>query len=208
MSPKRQIRRQPLRSTSAVGDTSSPISSRAWNMRARGSSSKIDGGDGSTLTMVSVTTSVFDFLWKKAVSPNAPTALNLSGPSTSNSISSAHSGIESASALLVGSSRSRRPEGKPRSGGEIGRGNDHWPGWSHTVACVNCLQNGPASALCSRPSVPSTTCFTGPCLSSSSRSMRTDSGVGATGLCTHSPPSFSLITVWRTGTLTLTTPWI
>eukprot|EP00967_Tisochrysis_lutea_P130979 scaffold227199_cov24-Tisochrysis_lutea.AAC.2 len=31
---------------------------------------------------------------------------------------------------------------------------------------------------------------------------------GATGLCTQRPPSRRRITVWRTGTFTLTMPWI
>mmetsp|Transcript_22581 Transcript_22581/g.48758 ORF Transcript_22581/g.48758 Transcript_22581/m.48758 type:complete len:205 (-) Transcript_22581:225-839(-) len=203
-----QILLQPRSRIAGVFATTSPISSRAWKSSARGSSTSTAGGARSTLTIVSVTSSVRVALWKKAVSPKAPTSLKRSGPSTSSSISSLHCGNSVLSSPRVGRVRSRAPDGNPSSGSQTGSGNDHWPGCSQTVALGKAREAGPASALCSRPTVPSTMCFTSPCASSRTRIILMHSAVGATGLCTHKPPSCSLITVCRTGTFTLTTPCI
>mmetsp|Transcript_65528 Transcript_65528/g.128620 ORF Transcript_65528/g.128620 Transcript_65528/m.128620 type:complete len:284 (-) Transcript_65528:233-1084(-) len=235
--PNCTMRRHPFALASFESLNSSLKWSLAWKSSALGSSLTIKGGSASMRTTQSVTSKVFESLCKKAASPNDPTALNLSGPSTSKSISSRHGGELStvfvdldglffvlaalpslpacaAAACAAAAAASWRavgryrvlPNGNPKK--KLGResGKLHCPGCSQTCAFGKRLANGPAKALCSSPREPSTMCFTGPCTLSSALIMATYSPVGAPGLCTHSPPARSLITVPRTGTFTFTTP--
>mmetsp|Transcript_11370 Transcript_11370/g.16142 ORF Transcript_11370/g.16142 Transcript_11370/m.16142 type:complete len:224 (+) Transcript_11370:536-1207(+) len=124
--PKRQMRRHPRCRVSGVLATSSPMSLRAWNRSARGSSSIIAGGSSRTSTTESVTISVFVSRWKKAVSPNAPTALKRSGPSVSYSISPLVAQEGSSDEPEGGRTRSLSElTGNPKVDSGSGSGNDH-----------------------------------------------------------------------------------
>ena len=61
--------------------------------------------------------------------------------------------------------------------------------------------------MCSIAALPTTMCFTGPYVSTMGASMSMSSCVGATGLCTHSPPFAMATTVILTFTSTSSSPW-
>mmetsp|Transcript_9475 Transcript_9475/g.40236 ORF Transcript_9475/g.40236 Transcript_9475/m.40236 type:complete len:208 (-) Transcript_9475:148-771(-) len=74
-------------------------------------------------------------------------------------------------------------------------GNENWPGATHSFALGHRSSAGFAKILCSSAYVGTTTCFTGPTDSASSK----NSLVGARGAWTHVVPSLSLITTQRRG---------
>mmetsp|Transcript_27294 Transcript_27294/g.88184 ORF Transcript_27294/g.88184 Transcript_27294/m.88184 type:complete len:211 (-) Transcript_27294:30-662(-) len=104
-----------------------------------------------------------------------------------------------------GSSLARFASPKKFKSGKF-TGKLYWPGVYQTWASGKFRQNWPKNALCSMPSVGSTTCFTSPWAASSFRSSSRHSAVGAFGAYA-SRPSSTLTTIMRTGTWTYTIPW-
>mmetsp|Transcript_28873 Transcript_28873/g.61951 ORF Transcript_28873/g.61951 Transcript_28873/m.61951 type:complete len:200 (+) Transcript_28873:873-1472(+) len=138
--PKSATRRQPIFCVSGVSSTTDVTVSRAWYNKGAGSCFRISGTSSVTSSTVSVTINVFDSLWRKTVSENAPSLL-LKGPSVKKSnVSVQSSGASSVFCGIV----LVLEEGYPRNGFGRFTGNEYWPGASQTSAVENFWASTPA----------------------------------------------------------------